>query len=159
MIPRDVATCWNYTYKMLNFAHAYYDMFNELTSNWDMKMRKYEIEDSEWEIVKQLADVLKVRAKFSNCFKISYMPLYIFKDATLFFSCATPNLPKVIPAMDHIDQHLATAACNNTYKLFIQAVVAMDKKLLNKYYMYTNHSELYRITISKYFPRSWFFHV
>lgn len=66
MMPRDVAMRWNYTYEMLNFAYTYRDAFNELTSNRDVKMRKYEIEDSEWEIVKQLADVLKVSSKFST---------------------------------------------------------------------------------------------
>jgi len=60
MMPRDVATRWNYTYEMLNFAYTYRDAYNELSSNCDMKMRKYEIEDHEWEIVKQLAEVLKV---------------------------------------------------------------------------------------------------
>lgn len=66
MMPRDVATCWNYIYEMLNFAYIYCDAYNELTSNQEMKMRKYEIEDSEWEIVKQLAEVLKVSGKFST---------------------------------------------------------------------------------------------
>jgi hypothetical protein len=51
---------WNYTFEMLSFAYTYHDAYNELTSNREMKMRKYEIEDQEWEIVKQLADVLKV---------------------------------------------------------------------------------------------------
>lgn len=51
--------------------------------------------------------------------------------------------------MDHIDQHLATAARNNTYKPCIQAAVAMGKKLLNKYYSYTDHSELYRIAMGE----------
>jgi len=60
MLPRDVAARWNYTYEMLHFAYTYQDAYNELTSNREMKMRKYEIEDQEWEIVKQLADVLKV---------------------------------------------------------------------------------------------------
>jgi hypothetical protein len=60
MMPRDVATRWNYTFEMLSFAYTYRDAYNELTGNRDMKMRKYEIEDVEWEIVKQLADVLKV---------------------------------------------------------------------------------------------------
>jgi hypothetical protein len=61
---------------MLNFAYTYRDAFNELTSNRDIKMRKYEIEDSEWEIVKQLADVLKVSSKFSTSFKyLTYVPL------------------------------------------------------------------------------------
>jgi len=56
MMPQDVATRWNYTYEMLNFAYNYRNAFNKLTGNRDMKMRKYEIEDAEWEIVKQLAD-------------------------------------------------------------------------------------------------------
>jgi hypothetical protein len=62
MMPRDVTTRWNYTYEMLTFAYTYRNAFNELTSNRDMKMRKYELEDSEWEIVNQLAGVLKVRS-------------------------------------------------------------------------------------------------
>jgi hypothetical protein len=60
IMPRDVATHWNYTYEMLNFAYIYRDAYNELCANHDMKMRKYEVEDREWEIVKQLADILKV---------------------------------------------------------------------------------------------------
>jgi hypothetical protein len=54
--------------------------------------------------------------------------------------------------MDHIDQHLATAARNNAYKPCIQAAVAMGKKLLNKYYSYTDHSELYRIAMGEWTP-------
>ncbi len=52
--------------------------------------------------------------------------------------------------MDHIDQHLATAARNNAYKPCIQAAVAMGKKLLNKYYSYTDHSELYHIAMGEF---------
>jgi hypothetical protein len=55
--------------------------------------------------------------------------------------------------MDHIDQHLATTARNNTYAPCIQAAVAMGKKLLNKYYSYTDHSELYRIAMGEWTPR------
>ena len=60
MMPRDVTTRWNYTYEMLSFAYNYRDAYNELSSNRDMKMQKYKIEDHEWEIVKQLANILKV---------------------------------------------------------------------------------------------------
>jgi len=52
--------------------------------------------------------------------------------------------------MDHIDKHLATASRNENLKPCIQAAVAMGKKLLNKYYSYTDHSELYRIAMSKF---------
>lgn len=67
MIPRDVATCWNSTYEMLSFAYTYCNVYNELTANWDMKMRHYELSDQEWQIVNQLATVLKV----SECCRIS----------------------------------------------------------------------------------------
>ena len=74
------------------------------------------------------------------------MPLQIFKDATL-FSRSTPSLAKVIPAMDHIDRHLATAATNDGYKASIKAALAIGKNLLNKYYSYTDHSDMYRIAM------------
>lgn len=73
--------------------------------------------------------------------------LQIFKDATLFFSRGTPNLPTVIPAMDHLDSFLATAALDDQYLPSIQASVTIGKKLLNKYYDMTDHSEVYRIAM------------
>ena len=51
--------------------------------------------------------------------------------------------------MDHIDRCLATATRDDHYKPCIQAAVAMGKKLLNKYYSYTDHLELYCIAMSK----------
>ena len=73
----------------------------------------------------------------------------LFKDATLFFSRATPNLPTVIPAMDHIDAHLATASQNMKYSPAIRASLALGKTHLNKYYNMTDHSEVYRIAMSE----------
>jgi len=69
IMPRDVATRWNYTYEMLNFTYTYREAYNELCANQDMKMRNFEVEDREWEIVKQLADILKVKSFFfrSRC--------------------------------------------------------------------------------------------
>lgn len=59
---------------------------------------------------------------------------------TLFFLRETPNLAKVIPVMDHIDKHLATAVTAGGYNPAIQAALTIGKKLLNKYYVVTNHS-------------------
>jgi hypothetical protein len=72
MMPRDVATRWNYTYEMLSFAYTYRTAYNKLTDNRDMKMKKYALEDTEWDFVDQLATVLKVsnrRIKFL-CFVV-----------------------------------------------------------------------------------------
>lgn len=73
--------------------------------------------------------------------------LYIFKQATLFFSAQTPNLSKVIPAMDSIDKHLTSGALNAKYLPSIQASMFIGKRLLNKYYNMTDHSEVYRIAM------------
>jgi hypothetical protein len=53
--------------------------------------------------------------------------------------------------MDHIDKHLATAATSGVYNPAIQAALTVGKKLLNKYYAATDHSEMYRIAMSNVF--------
>jgi hypothetical protein len=53
--------------------------------------------------------------------------------------------------MDHIDEHLATAAIDNKYPLAIKAALAIGKKTLNRYYDKTDHSEVFRIAMGTYF--------
>jgi len=60
MMPRDVSTCWNSTYDMLEFAIPYHDAINSVTSNRSMKMRPLELSNSEWKILTELRDSLKV---------------------------------------------------------------------------------------------------
>jgi hypothetical protein len=72
------------------------------------------------------------------------------KDATLFFSRGTPNLPVVIPAMDHIDTIFTGYALpGNGKPPAIRAAVEIAKTTLNKYYSLTDSSELYRIAMGK----------
>jgi hypothetical protein len=52
--------------------------------------------------------------------------------------------------MDHIDNHLATAAINHMYSPAIRAALALGKRTLNRYYDWTDHSEIYRIAMSAY---------
>ena len=73
--------------------------------------------------------------------------MQIFKQATLFFSAETPNLLKVIPAMDWIDKHLASSSLDPVYLPSIKASMLIRKRLLNKYYNFTDHSEVYRIAM------------
>ena len=71
---------------------------------------------------------------------------------TLFFSHAsTSNISSMIPAMDHIDEHLASAAISLKYDISIRAALSIEKKTLNQYYDQTDHLELYRITMSNIF--------
>ncbi|KAG1839855.1 hypothetical protein C8R48DRAFT_564769, partial [Suillus tomentosus] len=58
----------------------------------------------------------------------------ILKDATLYFSHATPNLATVIPAMDHIDKMLMFYSRHKKYLPLIHSAVRLAKKTLNQYY-------------------------
>jgi hypothetical protein len=60
MMPRDVSTRWNSTYDMLNFALDYRMALDAIAGERDMKLHKYELKDAEWDIAKQLRDILKV---------------------------------------------------------------------------------------------------
>ena len=53
--------------------------------------------------------------------------------------------------MDHIDQHLATAATSDEYGPAIKAALAIGKKTVNRYYDRTDHSEVYQIAMSMVF--------
>jgi hypothetical protein len=54
--------------------------------------------------------------------------------------------------MDHIDMHLTSATQNLKFSAAIRASLALGKAHLNKYYDATDHSEVYRIAMSKWSP-------
>lgn len=60
MMPRDVATRWNSTFDMLDFAIRYQKPLQNITSNLDLNLRQYELSREEWKTSQQLRDVLKV---------------------------------------------------------------------------------------------------
>jgi len=57
MMPRDVATRWNSTFDMLDFAIDYRAAIDDMTSIRDL--RKYELENDEWDTAVNLRDTLK----------------------------------------------------------------------------------------------------
>jgi hypothetical protein len=71
------------------------------------------------------------------------------KDATLFFSRATPNLATVIPAMDMMDEKLTSDSLDRKYDTSIRAALGLAKKTLNRYYNMTDWSEVYRIAMGE----------
>jgi hypothetical protein len=60
MMPRDVSTRWNSTFDMLDFAVEHITAINTITADRDMKLRQYELSETDWGIARQLRDVLKV---------------------------------------------------------------------------------------------------
>jgi hypothetical protein len=61
LIPRDVVTRWNSTYNMLSFALKYRKAIDGITAEKVLKLRKYELDCEDWEIIEDLVSVLEVR--------------------------------------------------------------------------------------------------
>ena len=59
-MPRDVTTQWNLTYDMLEYALKHRKAVNALTQQRDLKLRKLELADDEWAVLKELHNVLQV---------------------------------------------------------------------------------------------------
>jgi hypothetical protein len=53
--------------------------------------------------------------------------------------------------MDHLDEHLASAAVSHKYDPAIRAAIAIGKRTLNRYYDWTDQSEVYRIAMSTFY--------
>ena len=68
-MPRDVKTRWNSTLDMLDFAVQYIPAIDTITGDHDMKLRQYELSKDDWDMARQLRDVLKV----SSCFQLLFM--------------------------------------------------------------------------------------
>lgn len=64
MMPRDVSTRWNSTFEMLDFSIGYRAAINTMTATRNFDLRKYELLPMEWDIAKELRDVLKVSSLF-----------------------------------------------------------------------------------------------
>jgi hypothetical protein len=54
MMPHDVSTCWNSTFDMLDFALDYHLAIDSITSNRELNLRKYELQDDEWAVAENL---------------------------------------------------------------------------------------------------------
>ncbi|KAI0739255.1 hypothetical protein C8Q80DRAFT_1222381 [Daedaleopsis nitida] len=131
LLPRDVCTQWNSTYDMLDIALKYRKAGDKICKEKQNKLRELELTPEEWGYVQQLQGVLKA--------------------ATSFFSVNTPNLAKVIPAMDHLDQLLSTVSkATQKYDLPVCVSCGYTKNTLNCYYSYSNMSITYRIAMSTY---------
>ncbi|KAJ7078467.1 hypothetical protein B0H15DRAFT_788958, partial [Mycena belliarum] len=129
LIPRDVATRWNSTYDMLKVAVEYRVVFDTIVSDKKTKMRKYELDDIEWEALSDL--------------------LVVLKTLTLKFSReGVATLAHVIPAMDQIDGMLKGQR-KKKMNAAVRHALRRAKAIMNKYYSKSDQSYAYRIAMGK----------
>ena len=94
MMPRDVSTCWNSTFDMLEFAIQYRVAIDAMTAVHKSDLRKYELVSAEWMIAAELRDILKVSNPFSPLFLPTYIVLSRFsKMQHSSFLVASPTWP------------------------------------------------------------------
>ena len=150
IMPQDISTCWNSTFDMLEFAIWYHITIDAMTTVCEFNLWKYELVPDEWSIAMELCDVLRV----SNCISLFFLTyscysIWVFKDATLYFSYSTPNLATVIPAMDFINDILTMSSeSSQRYSLMICVALTIRKRTLSKYYNKTGVLKVYYIAMS-----------
>ena len=66
-MPRDIATRWNSTFDLLEYALKHRKAVDLLTQRRELGLRKFELSDNEWAIVEQLRSVLKVSNTLIQC--------------------------------------------------------------------------------------------
>lgn len=136
---------------MLKFVYLYREAIDKITGDRAMKLRDYELSESEWETVKELRDSLKVGIHIT-CFHYcsTDLTVQIFKSVTLEFSRDTPCAAAVIPTMDKMHTELTAAVENANYSSALRAALSLGKTVLDKYYSLSDDSEIYRIAMSMY---------
>ncbi|KAK7435708.1 hypothetical protein VKT23_019540 [Stygiomarasmius scandens] len=91
------------------------------SNNTDNGLQEFALNRAEWKMAEQLHEVLS-----------------ILKDATVFFSCSTPNLVMVIPSMDYINSKFEKMIANVELDPAIHTTMSLAKMTLNKYYAKTS---------------------
>ncbi|KAH9828744.1 uncharacterized protein C8Q71DRAFT_690178, partial [Rhodofomes roseus] len=129
---------------MLDVALTYRGAIEKMTEAQVNNLRQWELDEREWKIAAQLRDILQASHRQSHCGSS------VFYDATQFFSREgkdAPDLTDVIPAMDIIDQRLATEALNQTLDPAIRVALGLGKRAINRYYNKSDESAVYRIAM------------
>ncbi|KAI9459956.1 hypothetical protein HD554DRAFT_1998511, partial [Boletus coccyginus] len=126
LIPRDVVTRWNSTYKALCFVLAYRQPVDAITAKEKYKLRKYKLDNEEWQIIRDLVCLLK--------------------QATLFFSQDSASIAAVIPAIDKLNDHLNDVT-KQDYHTAIKAAMKLAQNKLDRHWRRTDQSIIYRVAM------------
>lgn len=59
-MPHDIATCWNLTFDMLDFAIQYWKALDQMTSDKKNDLWDFELDKDEWKLASELHNMLDV---------------------------------------------------------------------------------------------------
>ena len=152
-MPRDVATRWNSTYNMLEFAINYRLAIDKITGDKSANLHKYELDNDEWMIAMQLHNILKgcnpwiflSHSYRSLGARYSKMPHY-------FFPIQPPVLQLSFLLWTILTRPLPITPLILTLNPQFAPLMESPKKTLNKYYNATDQLEVYRIAMGTCFP-------
>jgi hypothetical protein len=120
---------------------------NQVTADKVLKLRKYELDNDDWDIVEDLVAVLKVCHYYlTNYMHYLYYLIQTYKKATIYFSQDGASIAGIIPAMDKLDGHL-NLRTKKQYHPTIRAAIRLTCKKINWYYSLTDHLSVYQITM------------
>jgi len=133
---------------MLQFVIKYRKAIDAITADKSLKMRKYELDNDDWQIINDLVSVLAVRASLYWKFGPPDMNAVFqqYKRATLFFSQDSASVAAIIPAMDKLDNNL-NPNTKTTYHPAILAAMKLARRKINRYYSITDASSVYRMAM------------
>ena len=67
-MPQNIATHWNSIFVMLNFTLEYCEAIDKFTNDYSMDVKSFELDEKEWELAKQLRNILKMRHSYTLSF-------------------------------------------------------------------------------------------
>ena len=136
LIPYEFVTQWNLTYDMMCFILTYWKAVDQITADKVLKLRRYEIDNDDWVIIKDLVHVLEVISSVVHCsccatyITDTFLPIEISK-ANLFFSQDSAAMAAMKPTQENQSllfddgTFLSISNCNGWVKIILELCIGL----------------------------------
>ena len=139
---------------MAKVALKYRSAIDEITANKSLKLRKFELDDDDWKIIRDLLRVLKVGSSFFNSSQILIVHVRYIKMQH-FFSRKT----KFQQSQMLFRLWTTLTRCSVASSSSVKHALTFARKSINKYYSKTDLSNVYRIAMGMFKIILWPLHL